>query len=137
MILEIKGYSYKNKIFNILYINISMQGNLERKGMLYKIYSKKNDNKKQIIYQSEGIKAIKTQKEISFRLLYIPDIYICNDKSYEESQVCISFEDSMHRRHLGEFNGSLALLINNNPTVQLKQDISATINIETIKNYHL
>ena len=134
--LEIKGYAYEQKIINILYINISVEGNLNRKGLVYNLMTKEGENKTQILYKSEGIKAIRADKEKkNFILCTIPDIYISKDRNPEESEICISFDDAMHKKHLGECNKTISALINKNTKVELKQNISAYINIEAIKNY--
>ena len=133
--LEIKGFEFEQKIINILYINICLKGDLCRKGLVYSFISKERKDKKQILYKSEGIKAIKSENSKNFILCTIPDIYISKDGNHDKSEVCISFDDAMNKKNLGEYNGTLASLINKDIKVQLKQNISASIKIEAIKNY--
>ena len=136
--LEIKGFAFDQKIINILYINIGLKGELYRKGLVYSFIAKEKKEKKekkQILYKSEGIKAIKSEKAKNFILCTIPDIYIPKDGNHKESEVCISFDDAMHNKNLGEYNGTLSSLINKDKKVKLKQNITASIRIEAIKNY--
>ena len=82
--------------------------------------TKEGENKTQILYKSEGIKAIRADKEKkNFILCTIPDIYISKDRNPEESEICISFDDAMHKKHLGECNKTISSLINNPIKVQL------------------
>ena len=62
VILEIKGFSYKNEKISILNIDISMNGNIENTGLIYKIIDKKDKEHEMILYRSEGIKPINMQK---------------------------------------------------------------------------
>ena len=134
-ILEIRGFSFKEKLINILKFDIKMEGNLERKGLTYKISAKNNKNKEQSLYISEGIKGIQNKYKIEFISCSIPDIYICENSNYNENELIISFEDAMHKRALGKFEGPLSNLVNKETSVELKQNISASIKLNAIKNY--
>ena len=119
VILEIKGFSYKNEKISILNIDISMNGNIENTGLIYKIIDKKDKEHEMILYRSEGIKPIKTEKEINYIRCEIPDINICKkqdnekdneeddekdyEKDYEKYRICISFEDVLNGKYLGEY----------------------------------
>ena len=151
VILEIKGFSYKNEKISILNIDISMNGNIENTGLIYKIIDKKDKEHEMILYRSEGIKPIKTEKEINFIRCEIPDINICKkqdnekdneeddekdyEKDYEKYKICISFEDVLNGKYLGEYNQPLSSLINKETSVKLKNNISAIIKICRIRNY--
>ena len=72
--LEIKGFAFDQKIINILYINIGLKGELYRKGLVYSFIAKEKKEKKekkQILYKSEGIKAIKSEKAKNFIILWL------------------------------------------------------------------
>ena len=138
ILLEIKAFSYGEKIISTLNINISMKGDLSRKGLAYEIYSKGTEEKpqNQILYKSEGIKDIEKKNKIYFMLCSIPDIYISEDGDYKKSLLYIEFRDAMHDKYLGEYNGNLSSLVKKkNYKVNLKNNISASINIDAIKNY--
>ena len=134
-ILEIKGFSYKQKIINILKFNIAMKGNLKRKGLTYEIIAKNNNNKEQPLYISEGIKDIENKNKIEFISCSIPDIHICDNSNYNENELIILFKDAMHKKALGKFEGPLSDLVNKETIIHLKQNISAIIKLNAIKNY--
>ena len=69
VIFEVKGFSYENELISILNIDISMKGNIENTGLIYKIINKADENKKGYLYRSECVKPIKTEKEIDFIIL--------------------------------------------------------------------
>ena len=135
IILEVKGFSFKKKLINILKFNIKMEGNFERKGLIYKISAKNNENKEKFLYISEGIKGIKNKNKIEFISCYIPDIYICENSNYNEKELTILFEDAMHKKTLGKFEGPLSNLVNKETNIELKQNILAVIKLNAIKNY--
>ena len=134
-VLEIKGFPFENKISYILNFNISMKGNFERKGLGYEIIAKHDEKEDQPLYKSEGIRGFKSERKIEFKSCSIPDIFIIDDKKYEETQIYISFDDVMHKKNLGEYLGTLSSLIEAKTIVPLKKEIEAIINIEKIKNY--
>ena len=134
-ILEVKAFSYKEKPINILKFDIKMKGDLDRKGLTYKISSKNNKNKEQSLYISEGIKGMKYKNKIEFISCSIPDIYICDNMNYDENGIIILFEDAMHKKKLGKFEGPLSDLVNKETRIELKQNISAIIKLNSIKNY--
>ena len=136
VILEIKGFSLEKEIIEILNFNIKMYGDLDRKGITYEIMALENEEKNQMLYRSEGIKAFKTDKEIDFKLCSIPNIYISRNGNYKDSRVCISFDDAMHKRNLGSYKGALSSLVNETTTVNLKENVFAKITIDAIKNYY-
>ena len=135
VIFEVKGFSYENELISILNIDISMKGHIENTGLIYKIINKADENKKGYLYRSECVKPIKTEKEIDFIRCEIPDIYICKEGKYENYNICISFEDALNNKNLGEYNKPLSSSINKNISFELKDDISAIIKIVPIKNY--
>ena len=135
VIFEVKGFSYENELISILNIDISLKGNIENTGLIYKIINKADENKKGYLYRSECVKPIKTEKEIDFIRCEIPDIYICKEGKYENYNICISFEDALNNNNLGEYNKPLSSSINKNISFELKDDISAIIKIVPIKNY--
>ena len=65
----------------------------------------------------------------------MPDIYISPDGKYETSLLSIQISDVKHNKKLGEYNGILKPLINNNTTLRLASSSTANINIDAIKNY--
>ena len=135
VVLEIKGFPFENKKGNILKFNISMEGDFERKGLGYEIIAKHDENKDQPLYTSEGIYGIKSDKRIEFKSCSFQDIFITNNKKYEETQICISFIDFMHNKQLGDYSGFLSPLTEAKTYVPLNEEIYAIINIEKIKNY--
>ena len=138
MILEVKGFSYKTKMTSTLNINVSMEGNdLYGKGLIYTITAKGNFDKpqNQLLYRSELNTPLKNDKSINFKLCSIPDIYISSDGKYESSLLSIELTDVINDKKLGEYNGTLKPLINNNTKVTIDTSTSATIHFDAIKNY--
>ena len=132
-VLEIKGFSFEEKISHILYFNIRMEGNLERKRLRYEIIAKHEEKEDQPLYKSEGIKGMKTKTKIEFKSFSIPEIFITDNKKYDEAQISISFDDVMNKKKLGDYSGSLSSLIEKKTVIPLKEEIEAIINIEKIK----
>ena len=134
--LEVKGISYEKELISILNVNIYVKGDLSRKAILYKIYKKDND-KTENLYKSEGIRGNPIKKKIKFKLLRLPDIFICDkeNKNKDESKLYISFHDVKNGKNLGKYEESLSSLINLNKPVPLKQGLIANIKINAIKNY--
>ena len=137
MILEVKGYSYKKNLTSTLNVNVSMNGNLYGKGLIYSIRAKGNVThpQNQLLYRSELNTPLKNVRNINFRLCSIPDIYISPDGKYENSLINIELFDAKHAKKMGEYNGPLKPLINNNTAVKLTSSSTANINIDAIKNY--
>ena len=138
IILEVKGYSYRTKLTSTLNVNVSMNGNLYGKDLLYVIIAKGNNEHQQgqILYRSEVNSPLKTDRTINFKLCSIPDIYVSPDGNYETSIISIELYDIKRNRKLGQYSGPLKPLINNNKQIQLNNSsISAYINIDAIKNY--
>ena len=120
-------------LISILNINITVEGELNKKAILYEI-DKKNGNEKVNLYKSEGIRGNLSKERINFKLLRLPDIFICDNKE-KDNQLCISFHDVMRRRFLGQCERPLSSLINKNTIVKLKQGLTANIKINKIKNF--
>ena len=134
IILEVTGISMQKDLISILNINITVEGELNKKAILYEI-DKKNGNEEVNLYKSEGIRGNVSKKKINFKLLRLPDIFICDSKEKDKSKLCISFHDVMRRRFLGQCERPLSSLINKNTIVKLKQGLTANIKINEIKNY--
>ena len=137
MILEIKGFSYKKNLTSTLNVNVSVNGNLYGKGLVYTITAKGNQSnpQNQLLYRSELNSPLKNVRNINFKLCSIPDIYISPDGKYENSLLSIEIFDAKHSKKLGSYSGALKPLINNNTTVKLTSSSTANINIDAIKNY--
>ena len=137
MILEVKGFSYKKNITSTLNINVSVNGSLYGKGLVYTITAKGSSTHplNQLLYRSELNTPLKNVRNINFKLCSIPDIYLSQDGKYENSIVNIDIFDAKHNKKLGSYAGPLKPLINNNTTVRLGSSSSANINIDAIKNY--
>ena len=137
MILEVKGFSYKKNLTSTLNINVSMNGNLYGKGLVYTIKAKGNAHnpQNQLLYRSELNSPLKNVRNINFKLCSIPDIYISSDGKYESSLLSIEIYDAKHNKKLGEYSGPLKPLINNNTAIKINSSTSANINIDAIKNY--
>ena len=137
MILEVKGFSYKKNLTSTLNINVSLNGSLYGKGLVYTITAKGNPNNplNQLLYRSELISPLKNVRNINFKLCSIPDIYISNDGKYETSLLTLDIMDAKHSKKLGSYNGPLRPLINNNTPVRCGSSITGNINIDAIKNY--
>ena len=131
---EVKAISVEKELISILNINIYVEGDLSGKAILYEI-DKKENNKKENLYKSEGIRGNIIEKKIKFKLLRLPDIFICDKENKEKSQICISFHDILNGKYLGKCEESLSSLINQNKIVQLKQNLIANIKINSITNY--
>ena len=63
--LEVKAIPVKKELISILNINIYVEGDLSRKAILYEI-DKKENNKKENLYKSEGIRGNIIEKKIKF-----------------------------------------------------------------------
>ena len=137
VILEIKGFSYKKKLTSTLNINVSIQGNLYGKGLLYTIKAKGSslNPQNQLLYRSELNKPLKNVRKIDFKLCSMPDIYVCADGNYDTSLVSIELYDGLHNKKLGEYSGPLRPLINSNTSIRISSTTMANINIDAIKNY--
>ena len=137
IILEVKGYSYKKNLTSTLNVNVSMNGNLYGKGLVYSIRAKgtTTNPQNQLLYRSELVSPLKNIRNINFKLCSIPDIYISPDGKYENSFVNIELFDAKHSKKMGEYSGPLKPLINNNTAVKLTSSSTANINIDAIKNY--
>jgi len=137
IILEVKGFSYKQKITSTLKFDVGISGNVYGKGIYYKIISKGNDTKpmNQLLYKSEVNIPLKGVKNINFKQCTVPDIYISPDGNYDTSLLSIEINDGKHDKKLGEYSGPLKPLINNNTTVLLGKTGTGTITLDAIKNY--
>jgi hypothetical protein len=137
MILEVKGYSYKKNVTSTLNVNVSMNGNLYGKGLVYTIKAKgtSSNPQNQLLYRSELNTPLKNVRNINFKLCSIPDIYIATDGKYESSLLSLEIYDAKHDKKLGEYSGPLRPLINANTPIRINASTSATVNIDAIKNY--
>ena len=137
IILEVKAFSYKSKITSTLKVDVSMSGSLYGKGLLYTIKAKGNNNNplNTLLYKSEINSPLKHIKNINFKQCSIPDIYISSDGNYDTSLVAIELFDARHNKTLGQYNGPLKPLINNNTTIKLGSVGTGKIYIDAIKNY--
>jgi len=137
LILEVKGFSYKKNLTSTLNINVNINGSIYGKGLVYSIKAKGNNNNplNQLLYRSELISPLKNVRNVNFKLCSIPDIYISPDGKYETSLLNIEIYDAKHNKKMGEYSGTLKPLINNNTTINLNSNTTATINIDAIKNY--
>ena len=137
VILEVKGFSYKSKITSTLKIDVSVNGNLYGKGLMYTIKAKGSNSNPQnnMLYKSELNTPLKNVKNINFKQCSVPDIYISSDGNYETSLIGIELFDAKHNRRLGEYSGSLKKLINNNTALKLGSVGTGNIYVDSIKNY--
>ena len=109
IILEVKGFSYKKNLTSTLNFNVSMNGNLYGKGLVYTVTAKGNQShpQNQLLYRSELNTPLKNVRNINFKLCSIPDIYISPDGKYESSLLSIELFDAKHSKKLGSYSGSL------------------------------
>ena len=137
IIFEIKGFSYRKKLTATLNINISVDGNVYGKGLVYSITAKGTNNnpQNQMLYRSELNVPLKNVRKIDFKLCSIPDIYIASDGDYQSSFLSIQINDAKHNKKLGEYNGALAPLIGVNTPLRLASGLNSIINFDAIKNY--
>ena len=137
IILEIKGFSYKSKITSTLKINLSINGNLYGKGLMYTIKAKGNNTNPQntMLYKSEVQNPLKNIKNINFKQCTVPDIYLSPDGQYETSLIEIEVYDAKHNKKIGNYSGALKPLINNNTSLDLKTVGKGNLFIDSIKNY--
>jgi hypothetical protein len=107
VILEVKGFSYKTKLTSTLKVDVSMNGSLYGKGLMYSIKAKGNMSNplNTMLYKSEVNSPLKNVKNIRFKQCSIPDIYVSNDGNYETSLVGIELFDAKHNKKVGEYNG--------------------------------
>ena len=137
VILEVKGFSYKSKMTSTLKFDVSMNGNLYGKGLMFSIKAKGNMNNptNNLLYRSEINAPLKNVKNIRFKQCSIPDIYIAGDGNYDTSLVEIELYDAKHNKKVGGYNGNLKSLVNNNTNVKLGSFGTGTIFVDAIKNY--
>ena len=137
VILEVKGFSYKKNLTSTLNINVSINGNLYGKGLVYTIRAKgtANNPQNQLLYRSELNSPLKNVRTVNFKLCSIPDIYISQDGKYESSILSLEIFDAKHSKKLGEYTGALKPLINTNTPIRINSNTTATINVDAIKNY--
>jgi hypothetical protein len=137
IILEVKGYSYQNKIYSNLKIDVEINGKIAEKALKYSIIAKGSDERPrdQKLYLSELQVGLKSEKRINFKQSVIPDIYICSDDNYKTNKICIELRDCQKDKVIGKHTCYLNLLILNKYTVKFDSSISATLFIDPIKNY--
>ena len=137
VILEVKGFSYKQKITSTLKFDVGITGNIYGKGIYYTINAKGNDTKpmNQLLYKSEVNVPLKGVKKINFKQCTVPDIYISPDGNYDTSLLSIEIKDGKHDKKLGEYSGPLKTLVNNNTNVNLGKTGTGVITLDAIKNY--
>ena len=137
IILEVKGYSYRDKIYSNLKLDVEINGKIAEKALKYSIIAKGSDEKPrdQKLYLSELQVGMKNGKSINFKQCVIPDIYICSDENYKTNKVCIELWDCQKNKVIGEHSNFLNLLILNKYTVKFDSSISGTLYIDPIKNY--
>jgi hypothetical protein len=137
IMLEVKGFSYKSKITSTLKFDVSINGTLYGKGLMYTITAKGNTSNPQntLLYKSEVNSPQKSIKNIKFKQCTVPDIYLSPDGNYETSLLNIEISDAKHNKRLGSYAGSLKKLICNNTALKLSSVGSANIYVDAIKNY--
>ena len=137
IILEVKGYSYQNKIYSNLKLDVEINGKIAEKALKYSIIAKGSDERPrdQKLYLSELQVGLKSEKRINFKQSVIPDIYICSDDNYKTNKICIELRDCQKDKVIGKHTCYLNLLILNKYTIKFDSSISGTLFIDPIKNY--
>jgi len=137
IILEVKGYSYQNKIYSNLKIDVEINGKIAEKALKYSIIAKGSDERPrdQKLYCSELQQGQLNGKSINFKQCVIPDIYICSDENYKKNKICIELKDCQREKIIGTHTCFLDVLILNKYTVKFNSSTSCTLFIDPIKNY--
>ena len=137
IILEIKGFSFQNKIYTNLKLDFEINGKLSEKAIKYCLIAKgtEQDPKNRQLYLSELQVGLKKANKINFKQSVIPDICICSDENYKANRVCIELKDAQKNKNIGEHTCCLSSLISNKYTVKFDNNISGTLYIDPIKNY--
>ena len=137
IILEVKGYSYQNKIYSNLKIDVEINGKIAEKALKYSIIAKGSDERPrdQKLYCSELQQGQLNGKPINFKQCVIPDIYICSDENYKKNKICIELKDCQREKIIGTHTCFLDVLILNKYTVKFNSSTSCTLFIDPIKNY--
>ena len=137
IILEVKGYSYQNKIYSNLKLDVEINGKIAEKALKYSIIAKGSDERPrdQKLYLSELQVGLKSEKRINFKQSVIPDIYICSDDNYKTNKICIELRDCQKDKVIGKHTCYLNLLILNKYTIKFDSSVSGTLFIDPIKNY--
>ena len=104
IILEVKGYSYQNKIYSNLKLDVEINGKIAEKALKYSIIAKGSDERPrdQKLYLSELQVGLKSEKRINFKQSVIPDIYICSDDNYKTNKICIELRDCQKDKVIGK-----------------------------------
>ena len=134
--LEMYGFAYKNKQSSTFYIQVKLNEISNYKGINYTIKYLGNINKPNntLLYRSEVINP-QNPTSLNFKISKIPDIYLAPDLNFDNNTLEISIFDPYYKNNLGKYSGPLSSLLNKGYTIQLGQGKSATILIESIKNY--
>ena len=137
IILEVKGYSYQNKIYSNLKIDVEINGKIAEKALKYSIIAKGSDERPrdQKLYCSELQQGQLNGKSINFKQCVIPDIYICSDENYKKNKICIELKDCQREKIIGTHTCFIDVLILNKYTVKFNSSTSCTLFIDPIKNY--
>jgi hypothetical protein len=135
--LQIKGFSFQNKIYTNLKLDFEINGKLSEKAIKYCLIAKgtEEDPKNRKLYLSELQVGQKKANKINFKQSVIPDICVCSDENYKANRLCIELQDAQRNKNIGEHTCCLSSLILNKYTVKFDNSISGTLFIDPIKNY--
>ena len=135
--LEVKGFSYRTKLYFNLKIDFEVKGKLSEKSLRYWIIAKGTDiePKDEKLYISELRKIPKNIGQISFKQCVIPDIYFTPDQNHKNCKICIELLDAVKERKIGSHTCYLSSLIYNKNPIKFDDKREGIIFIDPIKNY--
>ena len=137
IILEIKGFSYRSKIYSNLKIDVEIDGKLSEKKLKYWFITKgTSENPLDLkLYLSELRCVPKKANKVNFKQCVIPDIYVTSDGNYDNCEVSIELLDCEKEVRIGHHTTKLSSLLYNNIPVNFDKKTTGTIFIDPIKNY--
>ena len=95
LVFEVKGFSYRNKIYSNLNIDVEIDGKVSEKYLRYRIIAKGTKEKQvdQLLYWSALYQVTKNLEKVNFKRCVIPDIYVTPDEDYNNCNISIELID--------------------------------------------
>ena len=136
-IFEVKGFSFRTKIFSNLNIDVEIDGKISEKSLKYWIIAKGTNEKPldQKLYLSELRQVTKNLDKVIFKKCAIPDIYVTPNEDYNNCKISIELLDCQKKKSLGIHTCILSSLLFNKTPIKFKDKITGLISIDPIKNY--
>ena len=137
LVFEVKGFSYRNKIYSNLNIDVEIDGKVSEKYLRYRFIAKGTKEKQvdQLLYWSALYQVTKNLEKVNFKRCVIPDIYVTPDEDYNNCNISIELIDCQKKKSLGIHSCILSSLLYNKTPVKFDNKRTGIISIDPIKNY--